>query len=867
MNAGLALLLAMTPLPQDPQPGIALELARARAQQLRDVDYGLTFTLDERMTAVKGSVRIHFTLPDERDQASPVVLDFAGSDLADVAVNGREPEGMRAVNGHLILPAASLTGGPNAFTATFTSAVAASGTPLTVYRDPSDGREFYYTLVVPADAHRLYPCFDQPDLKARFVLHLDVPADWQAVANAPDAEDSPALVGGRRKYTFRPTQRISTYLMAFAAGPFHVASTPAPPIPGADGVSPLRLFVRPSQRELLDQMALVRMHVDALRWLADWFSVPYPFEKLDVVLVPGFPYGGMEHAGAIFYREQSLLFDHPPTASELVNRSTLIYHELSHQWFGNLVTMRWFDDLWLKEGFATFLSYQCLDALEPGTKAWLRFHQRVRPRAQEVDATPGTTPVYQALGNLAEAKSAYGPIVYNKAPAVLKELYERLGQNAFRSGLHRYLEQHAYGSAEWRDLAEALEASSGKGLDRWSQRWLLSPSLPQVRVAWSLDRNGIVEHCTARQQPVGTATGTWPLRFELLVWDLAGGRHKMTVDLDGESVPVRELEGRAPPACVLIDPGALAYGQFLPDAQSREWLLAHVLEESDVLVRAVATGALFAAVREGELDPLRFVDRAVQLVAKETDAETHAVLLGALATCLRRWVTPGPNATARLQALAGLLLNALQEGMPGRELQTFRFLARNAAEEPAVQSLCRRVAALQDLPPGLKPGKADRFLAAAALLAAGAKDDPVARVIAAMPKEDTARDAFLAAAATPDAKAKTAFFNRLLDDPAVPEQWAQDCLDAFHWQGQEALTLPFLRPGLERVPWIKTHRRIFFLPAWIDGFVNGHSSPEALAVVREWLGAAQLDADVRQKALQSLDGLERAVRLRARWQR
>jgi len=181
-------------------------------------------------------------------------------------------------------------------------------------------------------------------------------------------------------------------------------------------------------------------------------------------------------ADGFYYLNFRLVFDHPPTNSELCNRSTLVYHELAHQWFGNLVTMRWFDDLWLKEGFATFVAYRAMADLEPQRRAWLRFLQHVKPRAYEVDGTPGTTPVYQQLANLADAKSAYGAIVYNKAPAVLRELDERLGADAFRAGLHAFLDEHRFGNATWQDLARALESTAKVDLRRWSDRWLLAPS-------------------------------------------------------------------------------------------------------------------------------------------------------------------------------------------------------------------------------------------------------------------------------------------------------------------------------------------------------------------------------------------------------
>lgn len=858
----LALACLGCTVPQDPAPGIDRALARERAGLVRDVEYDLRFRLGADATDVDGSMWLRFVLPEDRPLAGPLVLDFGGDALEEVRVNGRSAV-LTAVHDHVLLPADLLVRGANNLQARFRSKVAATGTPLSVYRDSADGREYYYTLVVPADAHRLYPCFDQPDLRARFRLELDLPSEWTAVANTPRVDErpegSPPATG--TLWRFAPSQPLPTYLMAFACGPFTVIDGGHPQVAGLDPAQPMRVFLRESQLPHLDRERLVTMHTEGLRWLANRFGVPYPFGKLDVVLLPGFPYGGMEHAGAIFYRETALLFDHPPTDSELVRRSTLVYHELSHQWFGNLVTMRWFDDLWLKEGFATFLGYQALEALEPERKSWLRFLQRVKPRAYEVDDTPGTTPVFQELQNLADAKSAYGPIVYNKAPAVLRELHERLGEKAFQQGLKRFLEQHAFGNADWRDLAAALEAAARTDLSRWSERWLLAPSMPQVRVEWTTDGDGQVATAAVVQRAIG-GEGTWPLDLELLVFGRDGDRSTLRVTGDAERVAIDALVGGLAPAAVLANPHDVAYGQFVPDAHSRAWLLQNLPNETDPLVRAVATQALFEAVREAELDPAAFAELALRLLAQERDPETHGWLLGALGTCVRRYLEPERAAPLRLATTALLLRQLHDEADSGRELGTFRFLAR-ASDADAVLALCRAVAAGGELPAGLSPGKQDRFLAAGALLAAGKADGEIERLQQAFAKEDVGKEVFLARAAEPTAEAKAVYWQSYLQLESPPEQWTQDSLAWFHWPGQEALTLPYLGQALAQVDWVKEHRRIFFMPAWLDEFVNGHSSPEALAIVDGFLAEHELSDDVRRKLLQSRDGLARAVRVRA----
>lgn len=839
-----------------PGPGISRALAAARAELVRNVRYELRFVVEEGTREVSGRAVVQFDLPEDRVPDAPVILDYAGRGLADVRINQVPQEGgVRRVHGHLILPAETLVPGRNRFSAAIRSTIAATGTPVSVYQDPTDAAEYYYTLLVPADAHRLFPCFDQPDLKAVLALELEVPPEWRAVSNAALREE-PRRIGRRVRFSFADTAPLSTYLMAFAAGPFAVVED------GGAGTTPLRIFLRRSRLERLEAAALFEMHAAALEHLADYFAAPYPFGKLDLVLLPGFPYGGMEHAGAIFYRESALVFDHPPTAGERTRRSTLVYHEVSHQWFGNLVSFVWFDDLWLKEGFATWMSYRLLDALEPDKQAWLRFHQRVKPRALVVDATAGTTAIWQRLDNLADAKSAYGAIVYNKAPAVLRELEVRLGAEPFRRGLRRFVERYAFGNARWSDLVAALQGVTRQDLSRWSERWILAAGLPRVRLHLTVE-SGKIARAELRQESVQGGSETWPLRVELAV-RRGATRETLVVESDAPSVEIEALRGAEIFDYCLLDPRSAAYGLFLPDPRSTEWLLDHLRLVEDPLERTVAQTQLFDAVREGELDPARFAGLAVARVRVETDPETHGWVLARLGTTLSRYLEGERRKTLRSAAVdAGF--EVLRGEDTARKLQTLRFLAWRGEDE-RVLTLCQRILDGTSEIRGLEPGARDRYLLLAALLAAGRAGDRPARLRRSLEGEDIARHEYVAGAAAADPAVKKRYFASYLRADGPPEQWVAASLPFFHWPGQEELTLPYLRRALDRVEWVKRHRKIFFMPAWIDGFINGHSSPEALAQVEAWLAEhTDLAPDIHRKVLQSLDKLRRAVKIKARW--
>ena len=830
-----------------PEPGVSRKLAATRKKDLTEVRYELEFRLAKGMPTVSGRCIIRFDLA----KARPVVLDFDGESLADVELNGAPATPNRLAN-HLVFRDARK--GSNTIAAAFTSRVAPTGTPLTVYRDKTDGAEYYYTLFVPADAHRLFPCFDQPDLKARFTLRIRAPEDWKVVANGTETGSN------RTARTFEPTEPLPTYLFAFAAGPF--VELPGPTISRTNQTAvQLRAFARRSKLDRMEKRLLFAMHRDAAEWLGDYFACPYPFSKLDMVLLPGFPYGGMEHAGAIFYRESSLVFEQKPTEGELTRRSTLIYHEVSHQWFGNLVTMEWFDDLWLKEGFATFMGYTLFETLEPGKHAWLRFHHRVKPRAYAVDATSGTTPVYQELTNLANAKSAYGAIVYNKAPAIIRELNHRLGPATFQKGLQLFLVRHRFGNATWRDLIAALEQASKQSAAPWSNRWILAAGMPRVRARWSSTDDKITAF-SIQQQSIQGDSETWPLQLDVLLIDAGGSHHRTKVVADGAETSVAELIGRVRPSCVLLNPGDIAYGQFLLDDISQRWLVEQAREIRNPLVRAVAMSALYDTVREAGLDPAGYAATALDLLAIEKDAGTHAWLLATIRTCLLRYMPSSKSIKPRAR-LGEILRTQLTGPVEAVKTQALRALMSTCTDAESLEC-CVKVAAGQSPFPGVEVGRRDRFMAAAALLGAGRGRAALDAVVADLGKEDVDREKYVAGAADPKTKAEYFASYANLDEP--PEQWMSLSLGNFHWPGHQAAALPYLRQALDKVEWVKKNRKIFFMPAWIDAFVNGHSSTAALAQVEAFLDERRdLPIDIRRKILQSLDSLQRAVRIKRRW--
>ncbi|HMS15337.1 MAG TPA: M1 family aminopeptidase [Planctomycetota bacterium] len=839
-------------------PGIDRGLMEKRASLLRNCAYDLHFQLEDGAPEVSGHVEVRFELlsiPDE-----PLAIDFDGSAFEGAHLNDH-PVQLGRVHNHLLLPESELRVGTNHLQMSFRSAVAATGTPLTVYKDNETGQHYYYTLLVPADAHRLYPCFDQPNIKATYKLALTLPTDFQTSANAPEESTEPAP-DGRKIVRFRQTLPLPTYLFAFATGPYQVLTEPAHSTRERD-LPPQRIYFRSTERDRVEAETLFRLHRDAVHALEDYFGIPYPFSKLDMVLCPGFPYGGMEHAGSIFYRERALAFDHEPTDAERFSRSYLMAHEVSHQWFGNLVTMNWFDDLWLKEGFATFIGYRILKDIDPEYDPWLRFHQRIKPAALRVDRTAGTTPIFQELRNLADAKSAYGPIVYNKAPAVLKELDHRLTEPRFREGVKNWLQEHAFGNATWQQLVRSLELASRENLKPWSDRYILSKGAPTVKIHIESDGEGLVRAANARQV-LASNEAPWPSRISLLVITAEREKHVHAISLDTGDAPLPLLVGLPTPLLLLPNPDDVAYGTFLLDDNSIENVLAGRVSLADPLQREVLHSALFASLLEGQVHPTRMSEFLLREISSTEDTQSFLLLLSRLKRTLFGMQPRSLSEPVRNQLVEHLSHRMRNDPQAPIRLEAFRSFASLATSNADLERLVG-IAKGQGQS-GLPLGKEDRFLAAAALLAASHPEaESIKRHLMAT-ESDVEADLYRLRSADPSPVSKAAVYDAYMHLDRTPEQWISTSLSYFHWPGQEDITLPFLRRALDSLPWVKTNRRIFFMPAWVEAFVGGHKSREALQIVEDFLAATpDLQADIRRKLEVPLEDLRVDVRLRQRW--
>ncbi|MFP5355437.1 MAG: M1 family aminopeptidase, partial [Gemmatimonadota bacterium] len=600
-------------------------------------------------------------------------------------------------------------------------------------------------------------------------------------------------------------------------------------------------------------------------WLEDYFRVEYPFAKYDMLLAPAFPFGGMEHPGAVFYNESRFIFREPPTLPERLGRSATIYHEVAHQWFGDLVTMQWFDDLWLKEGFATYMAAKMQDALEPASQAWKSFYLRNKPSAYAVDATEGTTPVWQRLGNLDQAKSNYGAIVYNKAPSVLKQLNYLVGDEPFRDGLRGFVKRYAYGNATWRELLDAIATPARRPLGPWGDDYILRPGMPVLEQRLEV-RDGKVARFAIVQRPARSLSGPrpWPIRLELLVMPERGDAQRIPLTIVGDTTVVEELAGQPTPAFVFANSRDYAYALTLLDPGSLGTLERDIGAVRDPFLRTLLWGAMWDLVREALLSPERYVRLALRELPNERDEQLVSGIIGRLTRATTAYLSPVMRDALLPEVERALLGGANDAALPyGIRKAHLDAWVRVAATQPAIDQLVGMLDSAQVAGEPLRPPTRWAIVTRLTALGAPVAPDLLAREVARDPTPEGARRAFVARAATPDTATKREYFRRYFADTALNEDWATASLDAFNALEAQELTLPYLTPALDSLPWIQRNRRIFYVGAWIGGFIDGQASERALDTVRDFLGRrTDLPADLRLKVLQSVDELERTVRIR-----
>jgi aminopeptidase N len=835
--------MRQAPIKPDPDLGIGEALARERAARVSNLRYDVAFTIPAvRSQPVAGRALIRFSLASA---AEPVVLDYlpdrAGI-LRSVEANGVKTP-IRQVNGHIIVPKDALRPGENSLSLDFNAGDASL--------NRSD--DFLYTIFVPARAHLAFPCFDQPDLKARWSLGLDVPDGWQVLGNGAELERSSR--DGRTRVRFTGTQPISTYLFAFAAGKFSIEQAER------NGRT-FRMFHRETDAAKVarNREAIFDLHAASLDWLEQYTAIPYPFGKFDFLLVPAFQFGGMEHPGAIFYNANGLLLDESATQDQMIGRASVIAHETAHMWFGDLVTMRWFNDVWMKEVFANHMAAKIVNPAFPAVNHDLRYLVDYFPPAYSVDRTAGTNEIRQPLKNLNEAGTLYGAIIYQKAPIVMRQLETLVGADGFRDGLRDYLKAHAFGNASWPDLIALLDGRTPEDLAAWSRAWVDERGRPAIRTELTLS-GGKIRRLAFTQRDPYTARGLlWNQRMTIAV----GGRDVKLIPVHLNAARVEVPEARGLPAqFVLPNGGGVAYGEFHLDAASLAWLTANLPSIDDELTRASAWVTLYDAMLNAEVTPDAFLSLALRALPVEKNELNVTRILAYLREAYWRYSSPAARARLAPRVESALRLGLDAAATPSLKSVWFSGL-RDTAQTAATIEWLTRVWNEDEKVPGLTLAETD-FIRLAQDLAV--RDVPGASGI--LDRQD-------ARTKNPDRKAQFAFVRPALSaDPAERDAWFASVADVanrrhepwvleglryLHHPLRAAASEKYIEPGLLLLREIQRTGDIFFPKRWMDATLSGHQSPAAAATVRAFVDhlPPEYPERLRRVILSSADDLFRA---------
>ena len=828
------------------EEGVSEELARHRRGTLADLNYAYELSVPRDAEGLTGTLITQFTLRDQSN--NPVVIDFKdpGERVRTVYVNGKAAD-WTPVFDHLVIDHSAFTN--NAYNEV---SIEFEAGDEALNRNP----DFLYTLFVPDRAHFSLPIFDQPDLKAPFSLTLEIPSEWVAVANGAEVAQE-LLDGGRTRYAFRETKPIPTYLLAFAVGDFQIEEAER-------GGRTFRMFHRETDAVKVARNldAVFDLHETALDWLEDYTQIEYPYGKFDFVLIPPFQYSGMEHPGSIFYSQRSLLLDESATQDQIIGRASLIAHETAHQWFGDLVTMAWFNDVWTKEVFANFMAAKIINPSFPDLNHDLRFFLAHHNTAYGVDRTAGANALRQPLENLREAGTLYGAIIYQKAPIVMRQLELLLGEETFRDGMREYLTEFAHSNATWPDLIGILDDLSDEDLVDWSRVWVEEPGRPTVSTQLTLEDGRVSDLRISQSDPAGEGR-VWPQTMEITL-SAGGTLSTERVRLDGEPLSLGDWVGRDAPDFVLPNGGGFEYGHFHLDAGSRQRLIETLPEIPDAKTRGIAWVTLWDAVLEREVAVADWYALLLRGAVEEEDEQSLQRVLGYLGSTFWGYLSEDER-VAQATSTEEMLWGQVERTTIATRQSSYFNAWRNVVSTPAGLARLRRIWAQVDSVRGMKFSVEDYTSMATtlAILEEADAEEILERQFERIDNPDRkARFLFVRPALSEDPAVREAFFESLRDpENRAREPWVLTALGYLHHPTRTRHSQRFVVASLEMVEEIQRTGDIFFPQGWLGSTLGSHDDPGLAAEVKEWLDALPDDYPhrLRGKILQSTDGLDRAA--------
>jgi len=739
-----------------------------------------------------------------------------------------------------------------------------SGEGLHRFVDPVDGEVYLYSQFEVPDSRRVYTVFEQPDLKATFAFTVTAPAAWEVVSNQPTPE--PVVEGDSATWTFSPTPVISSYITALVAGPYAVVRSELTTRGGR--TVPLGIFSRKSLSQYLDADYIFEKTRQGFAYFEEKFDYDYPFEKYDQLFVPEFNAGAMENAGAVTFTE-TYVFRSKVTDAIKERRVVTILHELAHMWFGDLVTMKWWNDLWLNESFAEWASTIATAEATEWTEAWTTFQAMEKSWAYRQDQLPSTHPVVAEINDLEDVQVNFDGITYAKGGSVLKQLVAWVGIDEFFAGVAAYFKKHAHSNTELADLLVELEATSGRSLTEWSKLWLETAGVNTLRPIIQVDDSGEIVTFAVQQEAAADYPTIRPHRLAIGFYTLDGDRlersHRVEIDVDGERTEVPELVGLQKPDLVLVNDDDLAYAKIRLDEDSLAVAIEHLAHITDPLARALVWGAAWDQTRDAETSPSDYVKLVLANIGTETESTTIRTTLTQLATVARVYVAPAKRAeTVEHVATELWALAQAAEAGSDSQFQFVKFFANLASTEShvtAIRGLLDGSIALDGLE--IDTDLSWELLEGLVLNgAAGAEE-----IDAALAKDNTANGQQAAArarATIPTSEGKLAAFASLVDSDEAPNAIVRQTAVGYQHVNDPAVLEEVAKRYFDSVAGIWTSRSYHIAETLIVGLYPAPLASQGLVdATTAWLDANPGTPALRRLVVENLAGVERALRVQA----
>jgi aminopeptidase N len=826
--------------------------AEARAARVSHCSYDLRIDLHRGGETYRGEVAIAFDHSGQGD----LFLDARGRTIESLMVNGERLEPRK--EGHrLILPGAALRPRTTVRIA-YENEYDHTGDGFHQFVDPEDGQEYLYSNFEPFEAHRLFPCFDQPDIKATYALRVAAPAEWEVISNSREVSRE-TLADGRLERTFETTKPFSTYLFALVAGPYHAYRDEH------NGI-PLGLYCRESLVRFMDEDELFTVTKQGLDFFAEFFDYPYPFGKYDQLFVPEFNPGAMENVGAVTHNEY-MIFRDPPTETQRRGRAETVLHEMAHMWFGDLVTMKWWNDLWLNESFATYMAYLAIDSATRFTGAWQDFATSIKNWAYRQDQLVTTHPIAGTVASTDETFLNFDGITYGKGASVLKQLVASIGMEGFREGMRRYFRRYEYGNATLEQFLAALSEGSGHDLREWARLWLETPSLNTISADWQADGERI-SRMTLRQSASPEYPTVRPHYLEVGLVRRENGRQEITAlpaRLEREEVEVPGAQGLPRPHLVFPNYGDYGYAKVALDSGSVAFLREHLEEIDDLLFRQMLWSSLWNMVRDQQLSSIEFLALVREKLPLEPDTQLVESVLAYAGRAAGSYV-PASRRTEELHRLFETAKAAVQRAPAGDAKITWARTLIGVAATPDDIAYIGRLADGEEVVEGLEIDQDMRWSIAARFVAFGLPGGPerVAAEKERDPSDRGEREALHAHAATPDPEVKAEVWERALGEGYGSLHLTSAAMSGFNWTNQRDLLEPYVGRFFEILPEVfRTRQREFAMAFFRNLFPAYRVERDILAQSQQVLQAAGEENPLLFRMLREAnDDLERAIRCR-----